>query len=105
LLALAYVHDMSLAQIARIEGVSEPAAKARLHRARGRLREILVAHGGDADARAAAPSNPMSGTATNAVASAVATGVPVPGADACAVAEATDAAAANCRNRMTGEPT
>ncbi|MBK6853590.1 MAG: sigma-70 family RNA polymerase sigma factor [Burkholderiales bacterium] len=51
LLALAYVHDMSLAQIAQIEGVSEPAAKARLHRARGRLREMLVALDGDAQAR------------------------------------------------------
>jgi RNA polymerase sigma-70 factor (ECF subfamily) len=49
-LALAYVHDMSLAQIAQIEGVSEAAAKARLHRARGRLRELLVALQGDAQA-------------------------------------------------------
>jgi RNA polymerase sigma-70 factor (ECF subfamily) len=63
LLALAYVHDMSLAQIAQIEGVSEAAAKARLHRARGRLREILVALDGDAGARGAA-----SATATAAVA-------------------------------------
>jgi RNA polymerase sigma-70 factor (ECF subfamily) len=43
LLALAYVHDMRLAQIAQIEGLSEAAVKARLHRARGRLREILLA--------------------------------------------------------------
>ncbi|MEY2686359.1 MAG: hypothetical protein RL375_557, partial [Pseudomonadota bacterium] len=50
LLALAYVHDMSLAQIAQIEGVSEAAAKARLHRARGRLREVLVALQGGAQA-------------------------------------------------------
>jgi RNA polymerase sigma-70 factor (ECF subfamily) len=55
LLALAYVHDMSLAQIAQIEGVSEAAAKARLHRARGRLREILVALDGDAKARTSLP--------------------------------------------------
>lgn len=103
LLALAYVHDMSLAQIARIEGVSEAAAKARLHRARGRLREILVAPDGDADARAAASSNPTSGTATNALVSAVTTGVPALAADACAAADTN--AAANCRNRMTGETT
>ncbi len=104
LLALAYVHDMSLAQIAQIEGVSEPAAKARLHRARGRLREMLVALDGDAGARAAAASKPGSGAATNAPAAAVVTGVPAPAADACAVADAT-AAAAKSRNRMTGETT
>ena len=103
LLALAYVHDMSLAQIARIEGVSEAAAKARLHRARGRLREILLAPDGDADARAAASSNPTSGTATNALVSAVTTGVPALATGACAAAEAN--ATANCRNRMTGETT
>lgn len=43
LLALAYLHDLSLAEIARIEGLSEAAAKARLHRARQRLREALHA--------------------------------------------------------------
>lgn len=42
-LALAYVHDLSLADVARIEGCSEAAAKARLHRARQRLREALPA--------------------------------------------------------------
>lgn len=42
-LALAYVHELSLADVARIEGCSEPAVKARLHRARQRLREALPA--------------------------------------------------------------
>ncbi len=40
-LALAYVHELSLADVARIEGCSEAAVKARLHRARQRLREAL----------------------------------------------------------------
>jgi RNA polymerase sigma-70 factor (ECF subfamily) len=42
-LALAYVHELSLAELARIEGCSEAAAKARLHRARQHLREALPA--------------------------------------------------------------
>lgn len=42
-LALAYVHELSLADVARIEGCSEAAVKARLHRARQRLREALPA--------------------------------------------------------------
>lgn len=42
-LALAYVHELSLADVARIEGCSEAAVKARLHRARLRLREALPA--------------------------------------------------------------
>lgn len=42
-LALAYVHELSLTDVARIEGCSEPAVKARLHRARQRLREALPA--------------------------------------------------------------
>jgi RNA polymerase sigma-70 factor (ECF subfamily) len=79
LLALAYVHDMSLAQIARIEGVSEAAAKARLHRARGRLREVLVALDGDAGGRA-----------TAAIAN---------------TASAATAATAGTRSASTGEPT
>ena len=43
LLALAYVHDMSLADVAHIEGCSEAAAKARLHRARQHLRAAWLA--------------------------------------------------------------
>jgi RNA polymerase sigma-70 factor (ECF subfamily) len=42
-LALAYVHELSLADVARVEGCSETAVKARLHRARLRLREALSA--------------------------------------------------------------
>lgn len=42
-LALAYVHDLSLADVAQIEGCSEAAVKARLHRARQRLRNIVPA--------------------------------------------------------------
>jgi RNA polymerase sigma-70 factor (ECF subfamily) len=38
-LALAYVQDLSLADIARVEACSESAVKARLHRARQRLRQ------------------------------------------------------------------
>ena len=44
-LALAYVHDMGLAELAAVEGLSPSAAKARLHRARQRLRDILNATG------------------------------------------------------------
>lgn len=40
-LALAYVHELSLADIARLEDCSVAAVKARLHRARQRLRERL----------------------------------------------------------------
>lgn len=42
-LALAYVHELSLADVARLEGCSESAVKARLHRARARLRDALSA--------------------------------------------------------------
>lgn len=42
-LALAYVHDLSLADVARIEACSEAAVKARLHRARQHLRQRLDA--------------------------------------------------------------
>lgn len=42
-LALAYVHELTLADVARIEGCSPAAAKARLHRARERLRAALAA--------------------------------------------------------------
>ncbi len=40
-LALAYVHGISLADVARIEEVSLPAIKTRLHRARQALRDLL----------------------------------------------------------------
>ena len=40
-LALAYVHGLSLADAARIEGVSLAAIKTRLHRARQALRQLL----------------------------------------------------------------
>lgn len=40
-LALAYVHGLSLNDVARIEGVSLAAVKTRLHRARQALRELL----------------------------------------------------------------
>jgi RNA polymerase sigma-70 factor (ECF subfamily) len=86
LLALAYVHDMSMAQIAQIEGVSEPAAKARLHRARGRLREVLVALDGDAGGRAAASANANANANANS-------------------ASAATAATAKSRASSTGEPT
>lgn len=50
-LALAYLNDLSLADVARIEGCSEAAAKARLHRARGQLRAAWQAlHTGPAQA-------------------------------------------------------
>ncbi len=41
LLALAHVHELSLAEVAQIEGCSAAAIKARLHRARQRLRDEL----------------------------------------------------------------
>jgi RNA polymerase sigma-70 factor (ECF subfamily) len=40
-LALVYVHELGLADVARIEGDSLPAIKTRLHRAKQRLRELL----------------------------------------------------------------
>lgn len=40
-LALVYVHELGLADVARIEGDSVAAIKTRLHRAKGRLRAIL----------------------------------------------------------------
>jgi RNA polymerase sigma-70 factor (ECF subfamily) len=40
-LALVYVHELGLADVARIEGDSVAAIKTRLHRAKHRLREIL----------------------------------------------------------------
>ena len=40
-LALVYVHELALADVARIEGDSLAAIKTRLHRAKQRLREIL----------------------------------------------------------------
>jgi RNA polymerase sigma-70 factor, ECF subfamily len=40
-LALVYVHELALADVARIEGDSLAAIKTRLHRARCRLRELL----------------------------------------------------------------
>ncbi|MES2298685.1 MAG: sigma-70 family RNA polymerase sigma factor [Pseudomonadota bacterium] len=40
-LALAYVQDMDLAAVARIEGCSTAAIKTRLHRAREKLKSIL----------------------------------------------------------------
>lgn len=41
-LALAYVGELSLADVARIEGSTEAAIKARLHRARQQLRALLT---------------------------------------------------------------
>jgi RNA polymerase sigma-70 factor (ECF subfamily) len=46
LLAASYVDDLSLADIARVEGCSNGAAKVRLHRARTRLRQTLERHDG-----------------------------------------------------------
>jgi RNA polymerase sigma-70 factor, ECF subfamily len=40
-LALVYVHELALADVARIEGDSLAAIKTRLHRAKYRLRELL----------------------------------------------------------------
>ena len=40
-LALVYVHELGLADVARIEGDSLPAIKTRLHRAKQRLRDLL----------------------------------------------------------------
>ncbi len=40
-LALVYVHELALADVARIEGDSLPAIKTRLHRAKQRLRDLL----------------------------------------------------------------
>ena len=40
-LALAYIHDLDLAAIARIEGCTTGAIKTRLHRAKEKLRELL----------------------------------------------------------------
>ena len=44
LLAASYAEDLSLADIARIEGCTQGAAKVRLHRARLRLRKLLEAN-------------------------------------------------------------
>lgn len=52
ILASAYLQDMSLAQVAHIEGLTPAAAKARLHRARQRLRAAL----GTLDPQALAPA-------------------------------------------------
>jgi RNA polymerase sigma-70 factor (ECF subfamily) len=41
-LALVYVHELGLADVARIEGDSVAAIKTRLHRAKHRLREMLM---------------------------------------------------------------
>ncbi|MBK9441361.1 MAG: sigma-70 family RNA polymerase sigma factor [Comamonadaceae bacterium] len=40
-LALVYVHELALADVARIEGDNLPAIKTRLHRAKQRLRKLL----------------------------------------------------------------
>jgi RNA polymerase sigma-70 factor (ECF subfamily) len=40
-LALAYIHELDLAAVARIEGCSTGAVKVRLHRAREKLRQLL----------------------------------------------------------------
>ena len=40
-LALAYIHGLDLAAVARIEGCSTGAVKVRLHRAREKLRQLL----------------------------------------------------------------
>lgn len=40
-LALAYIEDLALADVARIEGTTVGAVKTRLHRARARLAELL----------------------------------------------------------------
>ena len=42
-LALVYVQELALADVARIEGDSLAAIKTRLHRAKQRLRELLQA--------------------------------------------------------------
>ncbi len=43
-LALVYVHELALADVARIEGASLAAIKTRLHRAREKLRDLLPAN-------------------------------------------------------------
>jgi RNA polymerase sigma-70 factor, ECF subfamily len=48
-LALVYVHELALADVARIEGDSVAAIKTRLHRAKRRLRELLPAHTGNVE--------------------------------------------------------
>jgi RNA polymerase sigma-70 factor (ECF subfamily) len=45
-LALAYIEDLELADVARIEGCSTGAIKTRLHRAKRKLRELLEANHG-----------------------------------------------------------
>ncbi len=45
-LALAYIHDLELAAIARIEGCTTGAIKTRLHRAKEKLRHLLEKHDG-----------------------------------------------------------
>lgn len=45
-LALAYIHDLELAAVARIEGCSLAAIKTRLHRARDKLKQLLEEHDG-----------------------------------------------------------
>jgi len=42
LLAASYVEGLDLAEIARLEGCSKGAAKARLHRARAKLKQIIM---------------------------------------------------------------
>lgn len=43
-LALAYIHDLELAAVARIEGCSLAAIKTRLHRAKDKLKQLLEEH-------------------------------------------------------------
>ena len=45
-LALAYIHELDLASIARIEGCTTGAIKTRLHRAKEKLRHLLEEHHG-----------------------------------------------------------
>jgi len=45
-LALAYIHDLALSEVARIEGCSLAAIKTRLHRAKEKLRLILEKNDG-----------------------------------------------------------
>ena len=45
-LALAYIHELDLDAVARIEGCTTGAIKTRLHRAKERLRQLLEEHDG-----------------------------------------------------------
>ncbi len=61
-LALVYVHELALADVARIEGDSLAAIKTRLHRAKQRLRELLQSN---VESNAESPTESLSSSETH----------------------------------------